>query len=143
MSLSRARLTLFGISIAFAAVASERIELGSYETVKSAQWFAVGGVGITGVTSEEELALRKIRAASDAEPQLRKLLNEGTSAGKMYALFGLKQLGVADYEVLAKPFHESKTPVRRVQGCIISMATTADVVRWIERYAEEMKGSDK
>jgi hypothetical protein len=137
------RLLFFGICIAFAIMASGRTELGPYDTVKSAQWFAIGGVGITGVTSQEEVAFRKIHASPDAEPQLRKLLSEGTPAGKMYALFGLKVLGVPDYEMVAKPFRESKTPVRRVQGCIISMATTADVVQWIERCAGQMKAWEK
>jgi hypothetical protein len=134
---------LFDVCIAFAVIATCRAEPSPYDTVKSAQWFAIGGIGITGVTSQEELAFRKIHAAPDAAPQLRKLLSEGTPAGKMYALFGLKQLDAPDYETVVKPFRESKTPVRRIQGCIVSMATTADIVQWIERYAEELKGSSK
>jgi hypothetical protein len=80
------------------------------------------------VTSREEIALRQIRGAPHAQEQFRKLLREGNAAGKMYALLGLRQLEVPDYEALAKPYRESKTPVRRIQGCIISISATADVV---------------
>ena len=137
------RISRLAIWLTFVLVVTVCAESDAYNAVKSARMFAIGGVGITGVTSNEELALRKIRDTPDAQEQLRRLLNEGTPAGKMYALFGLKQLGASDYDSLAKPYLENKTPVRRIQGCIISDAQTADVVSWIDQHAAQIKTGEK
>jgi hypothetical protein len=131
------------ILLTVCAATSTRAADGSFDKVRQAQSFAIGGIGVTGIMSAEELAMREIRDGANAHEQLTKLLHEGTEAGRMYALFGLRQLGVPDYDVLSQPFRSSTKPVQRIQGCIISMATTAEVVKWIDQYAQQIRGWEK
>ena len=127
-------------SVCFLALLNSASAAGSgYETVKSAEQFAIGGVGVTGVISAEELALRYIRDGPDAEKQLHKLLREGTPSGQMYALFGLRQLRIADYAELAQPYHQSSQPVKVISGCTIHTDATSEVVRWIDQWAEKIR----
>ncbi len=115
----------------------------SYDKVRKAQSFAIGGIGVAGIMSPEEVAMRNIRDGPGAHDQLRSLLKEGTQAGRMYALFGLRQLQATDYDALAQPFRSSNERVQRIQGCMISMATTSEVVKWIDQCAQEMRGWEK
>jgi hypothetical protein len=137
------RISLLATCLTFAVSLTVRGDANPYDAVKSARMFAIGGIGITGVTSDEEVALRKIRDAPDAQEKLRRLLNEGTAAGKMYALFALKQLDTPDYDALAKPFRNSNVPLQRIQGCIISTAKTTNVVQWIDQNAQQIKSGEK
>jgi hypothetical protein len=130
-------------TVCFLLVLPGSIRASAQDSVKGAQEFAIGGIGVAGTLSPSELALREIRDGPRAGEQLRKLLNEGTQAGRMYALYGLRQLEVADYEKLAAPYRASNQPVRRIQGCMISMATTSEVVKWIDQYARQIRGWEK
>ena len=109
----------------------------------TAEHFAIGGVGVAGTISPEEIAFREIRTRSDAPARLRELLRQASPAGRMYALFGLRQLEAPDYDSLAEPYRKSKTPIKHIQGCIISTEPTSTVVEWIDRYAREMKSWEK
>src|SRR6516165_476639 len=109
-----------GVVVALLAViASSNAEPSAYETVRSAPHFAIGGVGVAGITSSEELAMRKLRDNQRGEEQLRKLLREATPAGQMYALFALRQINVRDYAELSEPYRHSSTVITRVDGCVI------------------------
>ena len=116
---------------------------GAYDSVKNAPEFAIGGIGVVGTLSPAELALRAVRDGPRAEEQLRQLLNDGTQAGRLYALYGLRQLDVSDYEQLAAPYRSSHLRVKRIQGCMISEDETANVVKWIEQYAKQIHGWEK
>ncbi len=113
------------------------------ECVKSASEFAIGGIGVAGTTTRAELALREIEREKNGAEQLRKILHEGSAAGRMYALFGLRQLDTKDYESLAEPYRHSNVPVQRIQGCIITTDPTAEAVRWIDRYAKTIELREK
>jgi len=127
-------------SVCFLALLnSASAEASAYDTVKSASQFAIGGVGVTGVITPEELALRAIRDGPDAEEQLRKLLRDGTPAGQMYALFGLRQIKVTDYAALAQPHRQSSTAVRVISGCNIHTDPMSEVVHWIDQWAEKVR----
>jgi hypothetical protein len=115
----------------------------AFDTVRSAGQFAIGGVGAAGITSPAELALRIIRDGPKADEQLRKLLREGTPAGQMYALFGLRQIDVVDYAALAQPYCRSTTPVQVMSGCILHTDPTSEVVQWIDQWAMKMKTWEK
>ena len=114
-----------------------------HEVVKAAKQFAIGGVGVAGIITPEEIACRQIRETSNAESQFRQLLREATVAGRMYALFGLRQLDVADYDSLAAPFRRNTDPMTHVMGCMIVKEPVADVVRWIDRNAKQIREWEK
>jgi hypothetical protein len=116
---------------------------GGYESVKNAPEFAIGGIGVAGTLSPSELALREVRDGPRAEEQLRKLLNEGSPAGRLYALYGLRQLGVSDYDRLAEPYRSNHSRVKHIQGCMISEDETASVVKWIDQYAQQVRTWEK
>lgn len=115
----------------------------AYATVKSASHFAIGGVGVAGIVSQEELAMRQIRDGPQAEAQLRQLLREATPAGQMYALFALRQLGLADYEMLSATYRQSSTPVPTISGCNIHTQPMSEAVNWIDQYATKMRTWEK
>lgn len=74
-------ITLAALLIAAAACASA----SPFDPVRTAKSFAIGGVGVAGVTSAEEHAYRELRDGRDAQDQFRKLLRDGSPAGQMYA----------------------------------------------------------
>jgi len=78
---------LISVAALLAVIGSGYAEATAYETVRSAPRFAIGGVGVAGVTSSEELAMRKLRDNQRGDEQLRKLLREATPAGQMVCTF--------------------------------------------------------
>ncbi len=116
---------------------------GAYDAVKNAQEFAIGGIGVAGTLSASELALREVRDGPKAEEQLRKILSEGTQAGRLYALYGLRQLGASDYDRLAEPYRSNHSRVKRIQGCMISEDEISNVIKWIDQYAKQINGWEK
>ncbi len=127
----------------FALAATASAAAGPYDSVRDAQEFAIGGIGVAGIVSKSELALREIRDGPQAVDQLRKILNDGTQAGRMYALYALRQLGAPDYNRLAEPFRSSNVRVKRIQGCMISDAPVSEVVKWIDQYAGDIHTWEK
>ena len=122
-----------------AVIASGYAEPTAYEMVRSAARFAIGGVGVAGVTSSEELAMRKLRDNQPGGEQLRKLLQEATPAGQMHALFALRQINARDYEELSKPYRHSSAVITRVDGCIIHPEVFSQTVEWIDKWAVKIK----
>jgi hypothetical protein len=133
---TRAFLMVVAASLVLASAAYAD---SAYETLRSAGRFGIGGFGIAGTITPEEIAFRKIRRSSAAREQFRKILREGTAEGRMYALLGLKQLNTPEYEGLAKPYRHSKVSVQRYAGCVGFTEPTFKVVQWIERYADTLK----
>jgi hypothetical protein len=60
-----------------------------WNTLKSAQWFALGGIGVAGTTSKEDKAFRSLLEEPNAISKLKALLSEANLAGQCYALLGL------------------------------------------------------
>ena len=69
-----------------------------WNTLKAAQWFAMGGIGVAGTTSKEERAFRSLLHEPNAAGKLKALLSEANLAGQCYALLGLYTLHDAAYE---------------------------------------------
>ena len=139
----RRRLVLTNVVGLLAVIASGYAEPTAYETVRSAPRFAIGGVGVAGVTSSEELAMRKLRDNQHGGQELRKLLREATPAGQMYALFALRQINARDYEELAEPYRHSSAVITRVDGCIIHPEVISQTVEWIDKWAVKIKSWEK
>ena len=141
MSIPRTLLLI--LTALFVLVRAGSAEASAYSRVKSANHFAIGGIGITGVTSQGELAMRMIRDSPRAEEKLRTLLQESSPAGQMYALFALRQLNPPDYSALADPFRRRSAQVPTISGCIIYTQRMSEAVRWIDRWAKKMRARER
>ena len=137
------RASLITLAASLLLLSTAGAETSAYSTVMSARQFAIGGIGVAGVISKEELALRAIQDGPRAEEQLRKLLREGTPAGQMYALFGLRQIDAADYAALAEPYRRNSKSVGRISGCNVYTESMSEVVRWIDQWARKLKTREK
>ena len=134
---------LTSIVALLAAIASGYAEPTAYETVRSAPRFAICGVGVAGVTSSEEVAMRKLRDNQRGDEQLRKLLREATPAGQMYALFALRQINARDYAELSQPYRHSSAVITRVDGCVIHPEVISQTVEWIDKWAVKIKSWER
>lgn len=118
-------------------------ETKAYSTVKAASDFAIGGVGVAGLMTPAELAMREIRDGAQAEEQLRKLLREATPAGQIYALFALRQLDSTDYAALSVPYRQSSVMVPTISGCSVHTQPMSEAVRWIDQWAKKVRTWEK
>jgi hypothetical protein len=80
---------------------------------------AIGGIGYTGVVTDEETAFNALCKAPDAANQFRKLLGEATIEVQMYAFLGLRQLHAPDYKAQVEPYRKSRRMVNTGSGCEI------------------------
>ena len=124
---------VFVAALAAASVLSGAPASVSYRTLRFAHIFSLGGVGITGKRTPEENAYERLIRTSNAEQQLRSLLGEAaTLEGKMYALYGLRQLRVRDYWNLAMPYRRGHGPVNTAFACIVGIEDVSETVRGID-----------
>jgi len=99
-----------------------------WNTLKAAQWFALGGIGVAGTTSKEERALRSLLDEPDAAGKLKALLPEANLAGQCYALLGLYILHDAAYQKNLDRYKSSDARVKTVGGCMITEQPVSSVV---------------
>jgi hypothetical protein len=95
--------------------------------------FALGGIGVAGTMSEGERALREILKQPDALARLDALVSSGSTAGKLYALLGLR---IRDRAASARALEKCRTidaKVETARGCIISQESFRDLLKEIER----------
>jgi hypothetical protein len=69
--------------------------------------------------SEGEQALRALLHDPNATAQLQELLTNGTPAGQLYALLGLRTRDRAAYDHALKDFKAPNVEVQTIGGCII------------------------
>jgi hypothetical protein len=100
-----------------------------YAAVKGAKLFSIGGIGIAGTKSGEEVAFRKVVAAPGALTRCRSLIKEGTPEGRLYGLLGLKLLDGKAYEAAAPAFQKDDAKVQSAGGCIMYQTTVAGVAK--------------
>jgi len=101
----------------------------AYRTLRSAHIFSFGGFGEAAVVTSEERAYNSLSRSPDFAQQLRNLLGDATTIeGRMYALYGLRQLRVSDYPVISKVYRADHTPVSTAFGCIVSHQPASDLV---------------
>jgi len=87
-----------------------------WNTLKGAQWFAFGGIGVAGTTSKEEIAFRSLLQEPNAVAKLKSLLSEANLAGQCYALLGLYLLHDAAYQENVGRYKSSDARVKTVGG---------------------------
>lgn len=104
----------------------------AYNIVKSAESFAIGGVGVAGVTSKTETAFRQLLKQPDPAVRCQKLVREATPAGQLYALLGLRLTDQKAFQALVPTFKTSTKDVETVTGCIVARTPVAVVATRIE-----------
>ena len=122
------RSALFCLTVLHVAAAFGLSSTEDWNTLKAAQWFALGGIGVAGTTSKEERAFRSVLHEPNATGKLKALLSEGNLAGQCYALLGLYVLHDAAYQENIDRYKSSDARVKTVGGCTIMEQPVSNVV---------------
>jgi hypothetical protein len=122
------RSALFCLAVLHIAAASGLSSNDDWNTLKAAQWFALGGIGVAGTTSKEEMAFRTLLHEPNAAARLKDLLSEANLAGECYALLGLYVLHDAAYQENIARYKSSDARVKTAAGCMISEQPVSNVV---------------
>jgi hypothetical protein len=85
----------------------------AYQKLFSADIFRVGGVGYSGETSEEELALYDLLAEDAAIEALKSLVSDGSYEGGLYGLLGLSVTNVAEFNRAVEVYKSREQPPER------------------------------
>ena len=101
--------------------------------LQNAGSFAMGGIGIAGTMSAGERALRQILAQPDAVSRLEGMFSNASSAGKLYALLGLRKLDRSAYERAVEKVRSIDGEVGTAHGCILSRENFRDLLKQIEQ----------
>ena len=103
----------------------------AYNTVKTAAWFTIGGVGIAGTTAPQEKAFRELLKQPEPAARCQKLLVEGSPAGQLYGLLGLRLLDQQAFQTALPRYKDSKTVITTASGCLVLPTTSAEVAQQI------------
>ena len=122
------RSALLCLTVLHIAAASGPSSNDDWNTLKAAQWFALGGIGVAGTTSKEERAFRSLLDEPNPAARLKALLSEANLAGQCYALLGLYLLHDAAYQENVARYKSSDARVKTVAGCMISEQPVSSVV---------------
>src|SRR5260370_7056848 len=114
----------------------------AYQKLMVAEIFRVGGVGVGGETSKEELALYDLLTDKQAIAALRSLVRDGSYEGALYGLLGLSISNVAEFNRAVDLYKSRQQPPERYmtkkghvsvqRGCIISGEDWLKVVTSIQ-----------
>jgi hypothetical protein len=130
----------FDTSVVHVNLLPKKQKIASYEKIKKAQYFSIGPVGIAGTLSEAELEITALLEDKKQSAQvLRKLLEESTPAGQMYALFGLKLVDIAYFEKVFPSYAEKKETIHTMSGCIASEESIGSIANKIKIDAYRLK----
>jgi hypothetical protein len=125
------RSVLFCLTALHISAASGLCSNDDWNTLKAAEWFALGGIGVAGTTSRER-ALRSLLQEPNGAVRLKALLSEANLAGQCYALLGLYVLHDAAYQENFSRYKSSDARVKTVGGCMITEQSLSSVVANIE-----------
>ena len=98
-------------------------------------FFAFGGVGFAGTTSEGEMGFRTVMSEPPdrALALFETLYATGNLQAKGYALVGIRALKPARFKELYKALLTSKDNITTMRGCIVSSEHFSDIVRQIDK----------
>lgn len=105
----------------------------AYETLKSAPFFAIGGVGFAGTTSEPEEALRVLLQQKEASAAFQALLKEARIEGQLYALLGLRIKDKKAYEENVAPYLSKEDRANLMRGCVLSEVPADSIAKDINK----------
>ena len=115
----------------------------SYDKLHDAEFFALGGVGYAGTTSDNELAYRELAADPNAVAAFVALIDDesASKAGQLYALLGLQAAGDAQFEARLPAFLADDSPVTEMSGCILMPVKVSAIARQIAERAAPKKAA--
>ena len=136
------RRALFCLAVLHIAAIPRLAATDDWNTLKAADWFALGGIGVAGTTSKEEIAFRSLLRESDAAKKFKTLLSNANLAGQCYALLGLYILHDAAYEQNVAHYKSDNARVKTVAGCAITEQPISNIVSNIAagRYDGILRG---
>jgi hypothetical protein len=126
-------LGLFLMSAPAFAQEGETDKQKAYATLKTVPYFAVGGVGFAGTTSQGEQALRALLKQKDAATVFKTLLKEANQEGRLYALLGLRLTNPTVFARDVTPFLSLKTKAHTMSGCIMCDQPVASLAKTIQK----------
>lgn len=94
--------------------------VAAYDKLHAATFFALGGVGIGGEISSNEIAFRELQSEPNAVASFFALLDDETTTkvGQLYALLGLKEAKSPEFEMRLPAFLADDSTVTQMSGCI-------------------------
>lgn len=95
----------------------------------STPYFAFGGVGYAGVTSQGETDFHLLMSKSRmvALQSFEKLFETGNGESKAYALAGIRELDPAEFDQLMTSLPRSNQGIATMAGCIVERRSLIDV----------------
>jgi hypothetical protein len=97
----------------------------------TARIFAFGGVGFAGTISQGEKAFRVVFSSTNALELFEGILANGTPAGRLYALCGIRRLAPSRFTALSENVPQGK--VLRMSGCLATEEDVSAVIAAIDR----------
>ena len=110
------------------------------ERIAKTKFFAFGGVGFAGVTSEGEKDFKIVIAqpAAVALPAFEKLYATGNAEAKLYALSGIRKLDPKRFKEILPSVKDSKEQVITMEGCIQDHRTFGAIAKRIDSGAYDL-----
>lgn len=118
-------------------------ESSAVKELEKTRFFAFGGIGFAGATSDGEIAFHTILNSDSAEADFLRLLNTGNPQAKCYALLGLRLKNRPVFNDQARPFTTSRQEVQTCSGCIIMKPHMSSVLARIQRGDYDKTASSK
>lgn len=103
-------------------------DLVRYDLLSKARWFAGPAVGFGAVEPPESKALRALASRPEGGRAFKYLLLTGTTAGKMYALVGLRHTNPMFFQIAVQPFRVWPGEVETLFGCVIQGVDVRELV---------------
>lgn len=112
----------------------QKVQL-AFDHLRSAVRLESAHVGDAGVLSENLEQLREILAVGKSEPLLKRLYEEGSLAGKLYAIIGLQLLEDTDLSsaLIQDAYQFSEEKLETLEGCILYEKKVGDILRSISQ----------
>jgi hypothetical protein len=93
--------------------------MGAFRLLEKSQCFRLYPVGVAAAVPPEEIALCRLMKQDDASAVLEKLYLKTSSAGRLYALLGLRFVDRTKYEKLLPEMKNDLHEVDTQGGCIV------------------------
>jgi hypothetical protein len=104
----------------------------AYKELLKIEYFAFGGVGYAGKTSDGENAFRMILSSHKAKKYFELALAKNNMPAKLYALCGIRELDTTLFLQKVKDFHDTTIQVRTMRGCLQGKERFTDIIREIQ-----------
>jgi hypothetical protein len=99
------------------------------ETLRRAKMFQDAHVGYAATTPKVVHAFRRLLEEKDAAPAFRRLLKNGTLAGQLYALCGLRVVDRPYFKRVVGRYAKDRRRVKTQHGCMITSSPVSELVK--------------